>query len=151
MLYFQYWFYQQDLDFYFLADLAPDNLLFGKAIDEEEYSQVNYATHEPSFKDLNGNIIEILNPTQADAIMQSVLTIGQIADGEYTFEVVILSENDQVLASDSRTFLVQSPASITLESPGGALSDTLDNIVYSTFPIFQWFNVCVYINIIKNI
>ena len=94
----------------------------------------------PNPVDLNGNIIEILNPTQADAIMQSVLTIGQIADGEYTFEVVILSENDQVLASDSRTFLVQSPASVTLESPGGALSDTLDNIVYSTFPIFQWFS-----------
>ena len=94
----------------------------------------------PNPVDFNGNIIEILNPTQADAIMQSVLTIGQIADGEYTFEVVILSENDQVLASDNRTFLVQSPASITLESPGGALSDTLDNIVYSTFPIFQWFS-----------
>ena len=89
---------------------------------------------------LNGNIIEILNPTQVDAIMQSVLTIGQIADGEYTFEVAILSENDQVLASDNRTFIVQSPVSITLESPGGALSDTLDNIVYSTFPIFQWFS-----------
>ena len=94
----------------------------------------------PNPIDLNGNIIEILDPTQADAIIQSVLTVGQIADGEYTFEVVILSENDQVLASDSRTFLVQSPASITLESPGGALSDTLDNIVYSTFPIFQWFS-----------
>ena len=94
----------------------------------------------PNPVDLNGNIIEILNPTQADAIMQSVLTIGQIADGEYTFEVVILSENDQVLASDNRTFLVQSPASIALESPGGALSDTLDNIVYSTLPIFQWFS-----------
>ena len=94
----------------------------------------------PNPVDLNGNIIEILNPTQADAIMQSVLTIGQIADGEYTFEVVILSENDQVLASDNRTFLVQSPASITLESPGGALTDTLDNVVHSTFPIFQWFS-----------
>ena len=94
----------------------------------------------PNPVDLNGNIIGILNPTQADAIMQSVFTTGQIADGEYTFEVVILSENDQVLASDNRTFLVQSPASITLESPGGALSDTLDNIVYSTFPIFQWFS-----------
>ena len=94
----------------------------------------------PNPVDLNGNIIAILDPSQADAIMQSVLTTGQIADGEYTFEVVILSENDQVLASDSRTFLVQSPASITLESPGGALSDTLDNIVYSTFPIFQWFS-----------
>ena len=46
----------QNLDFYFLADLDPDNLLFGQAITEEEYSQVNYATHEPSFKDLDGNI-----------------------------------------------------------------------------------------------
>ena len=92
----------------------------------------------PNPIDLNGNIIQILDPSQADAIMQSVLTTGQIADGEYTFEVVILSENDQVLASDSRTFLVQSPSSIALESPGGVLSDTLDNIVYSTFPIFQW-------------
>ena len=92
----------------------------------------------PNPIDLNGNIIQILDPTQADAIMQSVLTTGQIADGEYTFELIILSENDQVLASDSRTFFVQSPSSITLESPGGAISDTLDNIVYSTFPFFQW-------------
>jgi hypothetical protein len=45
-----------------------------------------------------------------------------------------------VLASDSRTFLVESPVSISLESPGGALSDTLDNIIYSIFPIFQWFS-----------
>ena len=51
---------------------------------------------------------------QADAIMQSIFTTGQIADGEYTFEIVILSENDQVLASDSRTFLVQSPSSVVL-------------------------------------
>ena len=92
----------------------------------------------PNPIDLNGNIIQILDPTQADAIMQSVLTTGQIADGEYTFELIILSENDQVLASDSRTFFVQSPSSITLESPGGVISDTLDNIVYSTFPFFQW-------------
>ena len=70
--------------------------------------------------------------------MQSIFATGQIADGEYTFEIVILSENDQVLASDSRTFLVESPISVSLESPGGALSDTLENIVYSSFPIFQW-------------
>ena len=92
----------------------------------------------PNPIDLNGNIFQILDPTQAEAIMQSVLTTGQIADGEYTFELIILSENDQVLASDSRTFFVQSPSSIALESPGGVISDTLDNIVYSTFPFFQW-------------
>jgi len=94
----------------------------------------------PNSIELNGNIIEILDPSQVDAIIQSVLTTGQIADGEYSFEVTILSENDQILASDSRTFLVQSPVSITLESPGGALSDTLDNVIYTTFPIFQWFS-----------
>ena len=94
----------------------------------------------PNPIELGGNVIDFLDPLQADAIMQSIFATGQIADGEYTFEIVILSENDQVLASDSRAFLIESPVSISLESPGGALSDTLDNIVYSTFPIFQWFS-----------
>jgi len=94
----------------------------------------------PNSIELTGHVIEILDPYQVDAILQSIITTGQIADGEYSFEVTILSENDQILASDSRTFLVQSPVSITLESPGGALSDTLDNVIYTTFPIFQWFS-----------
>ena len=94
----------------------------------------------PNTIELTGNVIDILDPGQVDAILQSVMATGQIADCEYSFEVTILSENDQVLASDSRTFLVQSPVSITLESPGGALSDTLDNVIYTTFPIFQWFS-----------
>ncbi len=94
----------------------------------------------PNSIELNGNIIEILDPGQVDAITQSVLTSGQIADGEYSFEITILSEDDQILASDSKTFLVQSLVSITLESPAGALSDTLDNVIYTTFPIFQWFS-----------
>tara|TARA_X000001036_G_scaffold268585_1_gene249286 strand:+ start:64 stop:1230 length:1167 start_codon:yes stop_codon:yes gene_type:complete len=94
----------------------------------------------PNQIELDGNILEILEPSQVDAILQSVLTTGRIADGEYSFEVIILSEDDQVLASDSKTFLVQSPVSVTLESPGGALSDTLDNIIFTNFPIFQWFS-----------
>ena len=92
----------------------------------------------PNPIELNGEVIALLDPLQAEAIMQSIFATGQIADGEYTFEIVILSENDQVLASDSRTFLVESPISVSLESPGGVLSDTLENIVYSSFPIFQW-------------
>ena len=94
----------------------------------------------PNSIELTGHVIDILDPSQVDAILQSVMATGQIADGEYSFEVTILSENDQILASESRTFLVQSPVSITLESPGGALSDTLDNVIYTTFPIFQWFS-----------
>ena len=92
----------------------------------------------PNQIELGGNVIDFLDPLQADALMQSIFATGQLADGEYTFEILILSDNDQVLASDSRTFLVESPSFISLESPGGALSDTLDNVVYSIFPIFQW-------------
>ena len=94
----------------------------------------------PNSIELTGQVIESLDPSQADAILQSVITTGKIADGEYTFQVNILSEDDQVLASDSKTILVQSPVSITLESPAGTLSDTLDNVIYTTFPIFQWFS-----------
>ena len=94
----------------------------------------------PNSIELTGQVIETLDPSQADAILQSIITTGKIADGEYTFEVQILSENDQVLASDSKTIIVQSPVSISLESPAGILSDTLDNVIYTTFPIFQWFS-----------
>ena len=94
----------------------------------------------PNSISLSGQVIDRLDPSQADAILQSIITTGKIADGEYTFLVNIMSEDDQILASDSKTILVQSPVSITLESPAGALSDTLDNVIYTTFPIFQWFS-----------
>lgn len=94
----------------------------------------------PNSLELTGQVLQSLNPDQSDAILQSVITTGKIADGEYTFQVNILSENDDILASDSKTILIQSPVSITLESPSGALSDTLDNVIYTTFPIFQWFS-----------
>ena len=66
----------------------------------------------PNPIELNGDVIEFLDPTQADAIMQSIFATGQIVDGEYSFEIVILSDNDQVLASDNKTFLVESPVSV---------------------------------------
>ena len=94
----------------------------------------------PNSIELTGRVIDTIDPSQADAILQSIMATGKIADGEYTFEVSILSEDDQVLASDSKIILVQSPVSITLESPSGVLSDTLDNVIYTTFPIFQWFS-----------
>ena len=94
----------------------------------------------PNSIELTGRVIDTIDPSQADAILQSIMATGKIADGEYTFEVSILSEDDQVLASDSKIIIVQSPVSITLESPSGVLSDTLDNVIYTTFPIFQWFS-----------
>ena len=100
------------------------------------YDQAN----PPNTIELSGQVIESLDPMQADAILQSVMTTGKIADGEYTFSIQVLSDNEQVLASDSKTINIQSPVSITLESPAGVLADTLDNTIYTNFPIFQWFS-----------
>ena len=105
-----------------------------------EVSTIYDMASPPNSIELSGQVLDRLDPNQADAILQSIITTGKIADGEYTFQVNILSDSDQILASDSKTILVQSPVSITLESPAGTLSDTLDNVIYTTFPIFQWFS-----------
>lgn len=97
----------------------------------------------PNSIELKGQVLESLDPTQADAILQSVITTGRIADGDYTFEVEIRGESGNILGPDARkekTIVVQSPVSINLESPGGVLTDIQDNVIYTTFPIFQWFS-----------
>ncbi len=97
----------------------------------------------PNQIELTGRVIKSLNPTKLDAILQSVLTTGRIADGEYTFEIQVQDENGEPYgdeASRAKTIIVQSPVSINLETPGGVLTDTLDNLIYSNFPIFQWFS-----------
>ena len=92
--------------------------------------------------EMQGQLIEVLDPSLSEAIMQTILTSGKLSDGQYTFSVMVyggLTENDLTLVfDDSKTFVIQSQVPITLESPGGALSDTTDNLLYTSFPIFQW-------------
>ncbi len=120
-------------------DLKAPVILDNRDISSETTEIFDLAS-PPNQISLTGRMEESLDPTKADAILQSILTSGKIADGQYTFSVKILSaENGNELASDEKTIVVQAPVSISLESPGGALSDTVDNVIYSTFPIFQWF------------
>tara|TARA_Y100001970_G_scaffold46617_1_gene58843 strand:+ start:435 stop:1604 length:1170 start_codon:yes stop_codon:yes gene_type:complete len=105
-----------------------------------ETSEIFDLASPPNQITLSGRMEESLDPTKADAILQSILSSGKISDGQYTFLVEILPEgSEEALVSDEKTIVVQAPVSISLESPGGILSDTLDNVIYSTFPIFQWF------------
>ena len=119
-------------------DLQYDIVLDNRDISSEATTIYDMAGNDYI---LEGDVIESLDPSQVDAILQSILASGKIADGEYTFEIKIKSGiSGQTLASDSKTIFVQSPVSINLEYPGGTLSDTLDNVLYSTFPIFQWYS-----------
>ena len=92
--------------------------------------------------ELQGQLIEVLDPGLSEAIMQTIMTSGKLSDGQYTFSVSVfggLNENDlSMVFDDSKTFVIQSQVPIALEYPGGALSDTTDNLLYTNFPIFQW-------------
>jgi len=92
--------------------------------------------------ELQGQLIEVLDPSLSEAIMQTIMTSGKLSDGQYTFNVSVfggLNENDlSMVFDDSKTFVIQSQVPITLEYPGGALRDTTDNLLYTNFPIFQW-------------
>ena len=47
----------QNLDFYYIADLDNENILFGQAITDDEYDDKYFANHEPSLKNSNGEIV----------------------------------------------------------------------------------------------
>ena len=47
----------QNLDFYYIADLDNENILFGPAITDDEYDDKYFANHEPSLKNSNGEIV----------------------------------------------------------------------------------------------
>ena len=86
--------------------------------------------------------IESINPSEFELLISSIMTTGQLADGEYRFELQIFSgfsANDVILTDqDSKTIIVESTSGVNLESPGGMLADTLFNMVYTTYPVFNW-------------
>lgn len=121
------------------ADLVLDNRYFS-ATSEFLYDQDS----PPNAIPLDVQVVNILDPQEFDAMMSSVVTTGQLADGEYTFEIKVFSgpsESDLAETGyDSKTIVVQTPTAITLESPGGNLEDTLQTTVYTTYPFFNWFS-----------
>ena len=127
---------------------APFDLYSSIILDNRDIStgttSINYINPPstgPSTLEITGESFESLDPNEAEAIMQSVVTTGKIPDGEYTFRLEILHESDdEILVEAYRAILVQAPVSISLESPAGELSDTLESVIFSTYPIFQWFS-----------
>jgi len=103
--------------------------------------------------ELQVRIMEILDATQFDALLSSVMTTGKLSDGQYTFNVQLFANKNsdqnltaQTNGSDSLSVVVQSPNAIILESPGGTLSDTASTAIYANIPIFTWYssgcNIC---------
>jgi len=125
-------------NFILKADLMLDNRNFSSAS--------NFLYDEaspPNALPVRISINDVIDPAEFQSILSSVLTTGQLPDGEYSFEIELWSgahESDMSITDqDQKTIIVQRPSGINLESPGGELADTSLNLVYTTYPVFNWF------------
>ena len=86
--------------------------------------------------------IDAINPSDFELVTSAMMSTGKLADGEYRFELKIYSGSSefdiQLTDQDSKTIIVESSSGVNLESPGGELSDSLLNVVYTPYPIFNW-------------
>jgi len=95
---------------------------------------------------LHLDITEQLDMDQAEQMFSAIVQTGQLPDGVYTFRVVATSENGEQIVKED-VLNISNPATLQLVSPGGILSDTTINEVYTSYPVLQWeSDPCNYIN-----
>ena len=68
----------------------------------------------------------------------SIMTMGRLPDGIYIFTLKISNDNDEILDIKENIINITSARTLNLIYPGGVLADTAQNIVYTSYPIFQW-------------
>jgi hypothetical protein len=77
-------------------------------------------------------------------MLAAILTTGKLADGEYTFKVIVTSSESETGTYGTpneveKTFIVRTPSALSLESPGSsALADSSENKIFTTYPVFNW-------------
>ena len=86
---------------------------------------------------IDWNGVEIGDPN-FELIKSSILSSGKVPNGLYTFNFQLTNEDGDVINQINKTINVNEPEYIDLISPGGSVSDSSNNIVYSTFPVFTW-------------
>ena len=100
-----------------------------------DYSTASIPGAEFSLIDWNG--IEI-GDSSFELIKSSILNSGKIPNGLYTFNFKLKTEDNQEIDQINKVINVNEPEYIDLISPGGSVSDTSMNVVYSKFPVFTW-------------
>ena len=98
----------------------------------------------PNEVPLTGRLIESIDISKFEDLLSAVVTTGKLADGIYTFRVLVRSgsssDEGSLIVTDEviETIVVTTPTSLNLLGPGGALADSSQNVIFSPYPIFQW-------------
>tara|TARA_B100000427_G_scaffold325106_1_gene331394 strand:+ start:103 stop:1338 length:1236 start_codon:yes stop_codon:yes gene_type:complete len=96
--------------------------------------------------DLNLDITEQMDLSNAEQMMSSIVQSGQLPNGIYTFRVTAIAVDGEVIISED-ILNISNPSFLQLVSPGGILADTTINEVFTSYPVFQWeSDLCNYID-----
>lgn len=86
---------------------------------------------------LRFRIDEKIELAQAEQMFSVITQTGRLPDGMYTFRLMATPEDGQAVQQEN-ILNIYNPTTLQLISPGGALSDIAGNVVYTSFPVFQW-------------
>ena len=127
-------------------EMDPVEIKESVVIDNRNFSTVTSTlldeANPPNIISVNIQSKASMKISEFESMISNLLVTGQLAPGEYRFELKLYSGSSEADLSlsdqDSKSMIVESPSGINLESPGGALADTSFNVVYTTYPIFNW-------------
>ena len=83
--------------------------------------------------------MESLDDDQLDNILGSITAMGKLPDGIYDFSIKLSNfshPHSEII--ESKSINITTPTSLNMIYPGGALTDTAQNLVYTPYPVFQW-------------
>ena len=119
-----------------------DDIVFDSRKFSENTTMIFDEANPPNNVQIRFRSLETIDATKYDNVLSSIMTTGKLPDGEYRFELKTFSGTTDFDLSPSdekiETIIVETPSGVNLESPGGSLADTSFNIVYTTFPSFNW-------------
>ena len=93
---------------------------------------------------ISARLIESIDIAKFDNLLSAVISTGKLADGQYSFQVLVRtgssSDEGSMVITDEviETILVTTPTSLNLIGPGGEPANLLENIIFTPYPIFQW-------------
>tara|TARA_B100000700_G_scaffold331354_1_gene463434 strand:- start:33744 stop:34931 length:1188 start_codon:yes stop_codon:yes gene_type:complete len=92
----------------------------------------------------SATLIEAIDIAKFDNLLSAVVSTGKLADGQYSFQVLVRtgssSDEGSMVITDEviESILVTTPTSLNLIGPGGDPTNLSENLVFSPYPIFQW-------------
>ena len=92
---------------------------------------------------IGGSIFRVELKTEPDSetvqdIANAVLQMGRLPNGEYNFNIKLFY-GDDLQQELQRPVEIYFPVFLELVTPGGSsLADTLENSIFTTYPVFQW-------------